>query len=380
VLSVFGYSSRRQQLEERMRELGTELMFLPPSGDLEYLTGFKRRVPAYGNIEYAHSWVSGCFLAPGREPAFILPRMVLAFDAPEGLSGNVTVVNERDDGEAVFEQLVFSYGHVRRLAVGARAWAATTMQLLRALRGPELVSADLFLNPMRRVKSPEELEAMARACRVADEAMAAVVPEVRPGVTELELARDIDYYMRKAGSVAPSFDTGVWAMGASNERDATVRLSAGALGQGLGVNFDFGAVVDGYCSDFGRTVHVGAPSKDYERVYEVVMAAQAAGIAAVRPGVRASEVHKSTRDVIVEAGLGEWFRHRTGHCIGLDVHERPFISEEDGTPLEAGMTFTIEPSVFRPGHYGVRVEDVVVCEEDGGRKLNEYPVALVSNE
>lgn len=380
MVTVFDYGSRRQQLEDRMRELGTQLMFLPPSSDLEYLTGFKRRAPAYGNIEYAHSWVSGCLLAPGREPAFILPRMVLAFDTPAGLSGNVTVVNERDDGMAVFEQLVSSYGHVSRLAVGARAWAVTTMELLRVLGGPELVSADLLLNPMRRVKSPAELEAMSRACRVADDAMAAVTPQVRAGVTELELARDIDYYMRKAGSVSPSFDTGVWGMGARSERDATVRLSGGALEPGLGVNFDFGAVVDGYCSDFGRTVHVGVPSSEYERVYEVVMAAQAAGIAAVRPGVPASEVHKATREAIVEAGLGEWFRHRTGHCIGLDVHERPFISEEDSTPLEPGMTFTVEPSVFRPGHYGVRVEDVVVCEPTGGRKLNEYPVALVANE
>jgi Xaa-Pro dipeptidase len=143
--------------------------------------------------------------------------------------------------------------------------------------------------------------------------------------------------------------------------------------------FDFGAVVDGYCSDFGRTVHVGAPSREYERVYDAVMAAQAAGVAAVRPGVPASGVHVATRQVIVDAGLGEWFRHRTGHCIGLDVHEHPFISEEDDTPLEAGMTFTVEPSVFRPGHYGVRVEDVVVYEPSGGRKLNEYPVTLIAN-
>ncbi len=138
--------------------------------------------------------------------------------------------------------------------------------------------------------------------------------------------------------------------------------------------------MDGYCSDFGRTVQVGAPPKDFQRVYDTVMAAQAAGIQAVRPGVPASSVHAATRQVIVDAGLGEWFRHRTGHCIGLDVHEKPFISEEDETPLQAGMTFTIEPSVFRPGHYGARVEDVIVCEEEGGRKLNEYPTAMVVNE
>ncbi|MDA8312651.1 MAG: Xaa-Pro peptidase family protein [Actinomycetota bacterium] len=376
---MFDYETRRKILFERMGELGVDLVFLPPSGDLEYLTGFKRRAPAFGNIEYAHSWVTGCFLAPGHEPTFVLPRMVVAFDTPDGLTGDVTVVAETDDGREIFRRVTKSFGSVGKLAIGARTWGDTVTALLGMLGSCELVSADRLVNPMRRVKSPEELEAMTKACRIVDETLAVVSPSVRAGTTELELARDVDFHMRTLGSPTPSFDTGVFSMGAASERDATVRLSAGELVAGMGVSFDFGAVVDGYCSDFGRTVHVGTPSAEYERVYEVVMAAQAAGIAAVRPGVPASRVHAETRRVIVDAGLGEWFRHRTGHCIGLDVHERPFISEEDHTPLEAGMTFTVEPSVFRPGHYGVRVEDVVVCEPSGGRKLNEYPVTLVAN-
>ena len=169
-----------------------------------------------------------------------------------------------------------------------------------------------------------------------------------------------------------------WAR--ASGRDATVRLSGGEVESGLAVSFDFGAVVDGYCSDFGRTVQVGEPSKEFRPVYDVVMEAQAAGIRSVRPGVAASAVNAATRQVIVDSGLGDWFRHRTGHCIGLDVHEKPFISEEDDTPLEVGMTFTIEPSVFRPGYYGARVEDVIVCEEGGGRKLNEYPTTMVVND
>ena len=182
------------------------------------------------------------------------------------------------------------------------------------------------------------------------------------------------------GARTPSFDTAVWSMGPSDDRDANVRISQQALQGGNGISFDFGAVLEGYCSDFGRTVHVSDPGEEYRWVYEVVMAAQQAGIDAVRPGVTASAVHRATRQVIVDAGYGDWFRHRTGHCIGLDVHEEPFISPEDNTPLEAGMTFTIEPSVFWPGRVGVRVEDIIVCTPDGGVKLNEYPTDLIAND
>jgi Xaa-Pro aminopeptidase len=371
------YQSRQADFAAHLTSTGTELAFLPVSADLEYLTGLRRRVLTFGNIEYAHSWVTGCFLAPGREPVFVLPRMVKEFDLPEGITGEIALVNERDDAEAIFRRVATAAGPVRRLAVGARTWADTVMGLQRALPDAQLSSASTLVNLMRRVKSPEELTAMARACHIADEVMGAVTPQVTAGVSELELARDINYRMRRLGTRAPSFDTGVWSMGPATQRDATVRISAGPVQPGLGVSFDFGAEVDGYCSDFGRTVHVGDASAEFQRVYDTVMAAQAAGIAAARPGVLASEVHAATRQVIVDAGLGEWFRHRTGHCIGLDVHELPFISEEDDTPLEAGMTFTIEPSVFRPGHYGARVEDIIVCEEGGGRKLNEYPTDMV---
>jgi Xaa-Pro aminopeptidase len=296
---------------------------------------------------------------------------------PEGITGDVAIVNELDDGVAIFGRVAKSYGPVRKVGVGARTWADTILQLQGVLPDAQLSSASTLVNLMRRVKSPAELTAMARACHIADEVMGAVTPQVTAGVSELELARDINFRMRRLGTRAPSFDTGVWSMGPATQRDATVRISAGAIEPGLGVSFDFGAEVDGYCSDFGRTIHVGDATPEFQRVYDTVMEAQAAGIAAARPGVLASAVHAATRQVIVDAGLGEWFRHRTGHCIGLDVHELPFISEEDDTPLEAGMTFTIEPSVFRPGYYGARVEDIVVCAEGGGRKLNEYPTDMV---
>lgn len=373
------FAGRRRALAGRMTADGVDLLFVPPSADLEYLTGLERRVPTFGNISYTHGWVGGAFFAPGRDPVFVLPRMTAEFDLPGGIPGEVVIVGERDDGPAVFARTAGALGPVGTLAVGARTWGETVIHLLDALGGPRLRNGDTLLNPLRRIKTPAELELMEQACRLVDDAMAAVSGKVQPGATELELAEEVDHQLRTHGSRTVSFDTGVWSMGPHDDRDATVRISTRPLRAGTGVSFDFGSVVDGYCSDFGRTVFLGEPDEEFRRAYDLVIAAQAAGIAAVRPGATAAEVHRATRAVIVEGGYGDWFRHRTGHCIGMDVHEQPFISEEDGTPLEAGMTFTVEPSIFWPGRLGARIEDVVVCEDGGGRKLNRYPEALVAN-
>jgi Xaa-Pro aminopeptidase len=360
-----------------MAELGVDLMFLPVSADLEYLTGLQRRVPAFGSVGYAHHWVAGALLAPGREPVFVLPRMITEFDLPEGVAGEVVTVNETDDGRAVMASVLGRFGPVGTLALGNRAWAESVVELTSLCRPERSISAESLVNPLRRIKSADELAAMKRACDVVDSVMADVESKVVPGVTELELASEVAYRMKLAGSRTESFDTGVWSMGPGDDRDATVRVSQAPLRPGMGVSFDFGAVVEGYCSDFGRTVHIGEPGAEYQRVYELVMAAQQAGIDAVRPGVTAAQVHAATRQVIVDGGYGDWFRHRTGHGIGLDVHELPYISEEDHTPLENGMTFTIEPSVFWPGRVGVRVEDIIVCGPDGGYKLNDHPTTMV---
>jgi Xaa-Pro aminopeptidase len=374
------YAERREELSRRMDEAGVDLVFLPPSADLEYLTGMQRRVPTFGNVGYAHHWVAGAFFARGADPVFVLPRMITEFDLPEGVTGEVVTVNETDDGPAKVASVLSRYAGTGTLAVGNRAWAESVVHLTELGRPERVVSAESLLNPMRRIKTDAELERMTQACRIVDEVMAGTEPKVVPGVTEMEVAAEVAYQMKVAGSRTESFDTAVWGMGPGEERDATVRISQQPLRAGLGISFDFGAVVDGYCSDFGRTVHVGEPNEEYVEVHALVMAAQAAGIAAVRPGVTAAEVHAETRQVIVDGGYGEWFRHRTGHCIGLDVHELPYISEEDHTPLEEGMTFTIEPSVFWPGRVGARVEDIILCTADGGRKLNEHPTTMVVND
>jgi Xaa-Pro aminopeptidase len=370
------YAERRAALYERMRDQGIDVLFCPPSGDLEYLTGARRRFPTFGNISYTHGWVCGAFLRPGHDPVMVLPRMVAEFDMPAGVPGDVVVVNETDDGAAVFERLVRGFGPIGTIAVEQRTWAETVLAL-GAASGAKIVSSVGLTNPMRRIKSAAEIELMSSACRLADSAMAAVTADVADGAVERDLVEELDSLLHREGSRGVSFDTAVWAMGPSTDRDASDRETSARMSRSSGVSFDFGAVIGGYCSDFGRTVAIGDTSPEFVRVYEVVIAAQAAGLAAVRPGVPAREVDAACRQVITEAGYGDWFRHRTGHCIGLDVHEYPFISEEDETPLETGMTFTIEPSVFWPGRVGVRIEDIVLVTPDGGVKLNQYSPEMV---
>jgi len=194
-----------------------------------------------------------------------------------------------------------------------------------------------------------------------------------------QLAEGVEHALRAAGSRTPSFATHIFTGLGESDLDSHAGTAREPLAEGTSVMFDFGGVVDGYCSDFGRTIYCGDPPADYLDVYEIMLAAQEAGCAAAAAGTTASDVNAACRSPIEDAGLGEHFRHRMGHGIGLDVHERPFISVEDATPLEPGMTFTDEPSIIIPERFSVRIEDILVCEEGGGRKLNGYPAALVAN-
>ena len=364
---------RRERFAARLDEAGLDAVFLPLSSDLEYLTGLERDIPSFGQIAYAHGWVAGAFFAPDREPLYILPRMVVVFHLEGREPGDCVIVGEADDGEALFTQAARSLGSRSRIGITARTWAETVLQLRKALPTARLENVTPLINELRRVKSELELQLMTVACRIAEQAMAATLSKVQPGVTTLELVEEIEHELRVHGSRTPSFATHIFTFGRDDSRDSTLPTATEAIREGEPVMFDFGAVHRGYCSDFGRTVVCGEPPAEYERVYETMLAAQEAGRDAARPGALAREVNAACRAPIESAGLGEYFRHRMGHGIGLDVHEQPFISVEDETPLEAGMTFTDEPSILWPGHFGVRIEDIVACAEAGGRRLNTMP-------
>ena len=362
-----------------MRAAGVDILFLGLSADLEYLSGVERGIPFFGQSSYAHGWVAGGFFRPDADPVFVLPRMVEAFDLPVKPEGQIVIVNETDDGFTVFERVAKGLGPAGHVAVGDRVWAETTLNLGRVFGFDRLRTGSSLVNELRRVKTSEELEAMGRACRTVERAMEAVAPRVRPGVSMAELVEEVELQLRLAGSRTPSFATHIFTGLDPESLDSSTHTARIPMAEGTSVMFDFGGVVDGYCSDFGRTVVAGEPSQELLDAYEVMLAASEAGRAACRPGALAREVNAACRAPIEEAGLGPHFRHRMGHGIGLDVHERPFVSSEDETPLQAGMTFTDEPSIIIPSAFSIRIENIVVCDEHGGRVLNDYSDALVWN-
>ena len=376
---MFDYADRQRRLAERMEAEGVDVLFLAPSADLEYLTGVERQIPNFGEASYPSGWVTGAFFTPDAQPVFLFPRMFAAFDLHEDPEGEIVIVNETDDGFAAFERVARGLGSNGAVAMGDRVWAETALNLGRVLGFDRLRTGSTLVNELRRIKTAEELQAMQRAIRTVEQAMAAVTPLVVPGTTMAQLGEAIEHELRGAGSRTTSFATHIFTGLGHGELDSTTETAHESMPEGTSVMFDFGGVVDGYCSDFGRTIYCGDPPDEYRELYDIMLAAYEAGRAAAATGTKAADVNAACRAPIEKAGLGEHFRHRMGHGIGMDVHERPFLSEEDVTPLEAGMTFTDEPSIIIPGRFSLRIENILVCEEGGGRILNDYPTALVAN-
>ena len=322
---------------------------------------------------------SGGLFVRGRDPVFVFPRMFVTFDMPEEPEGELVVVNETDDGESRFAQVMSAVPTTGTVAVGDRTWGETLLHIGRDVGFDRLATGSHLVNELRRVKDDDELAAMGRAVTAAETAMAAVAPLVQRGTTLSELADAVEQELRRAGSRCPSFTTHLFTNFGDGELDSGTATGRTPIPEHTSVMFDFGGVVDGYCSDFGRTVYCGDPSAEYREIYDVMLAAHEAGRAAAVVGAHARDVNAACRGPIEAAGLGEHFRHRMGHGIGMDVHERPFLSEEDATPLERGMTFTDEPSIMITGRFGVRIEDIIVCEEGGGRRLNSYPTDIRSS-
>lgn len=233
---------------------------------------------------------------------------------------------------------------------------------------------------LRQVKTAQEITCIREACRIADLSAEHIRRFIQPGLSEREIAAELEWFMRTLGAEKASFDTIV----ASGWRGALPhgKASDKVVEAGEFITLDFGAQYQGYCSDMTRTFHIADANQPAEEsvlfsVYQTVLAAQRAAVAAIRPGVRCDEVDAAARQVIADAGYGDNFGHNTGHAIGIEVHENPRFSPTDTTELRVGMLLTVEPGIYLPGQGGVRIEDVVLVTPNGGEVLYSMPKTLL---
>ena len=230
----------------------------------------------------------------------------------------------------------------------------------------EPVHEPLVMN-MRLIKDGDELLLMSHAAAMACKLFDKIVPEIRAGRTEFEVAADLEFFARKMGVDGMSFDT-IVASGVRSSMPHGKASEAKLPRKGF-VTLDFGVILKGYCSDMTRTVHLGRASREEQEVYDAVLTAQQAAVAAVKPGVTCAAVDEAARSVLRKAGLAQYFTHSTGHGVGMEVHEPPRLGAGQEQKLKPGMVITVEPGVYMPGKFGVRIEDMVIVTATGGEVL-----------
>ncbi len=354
------YADRLARARQELVARGIDALLLGPSADLVYLTGYSAPllermtllvVPANGEPRL----VVPALEAPlAEEQLDDVPLQVAAWQETEN---PVALVRAALDASAALDVTGAAGG---RLAVGDRLWSTFLLRLQVALPTASFTVASTITRSLRMIKDTEELDALSRAAEAIDEVVEQLTDLHWIGRSEQDLARELDQAIRAAGHEETCFViVGSGPNSASPHHEPGDRvIQAGDV-----VVVDIGGRLDGYCSDTTRTLVIGEPPEGFLELYEVLRYAQLAGCQAVRPGVPASAVDKACRDVIEQAGYGSYFIHRTGHGIGLEEHEDPYLVTGNDEPIEPGMAFSIEPGIYLPGKFGARIEDIVICPD-----------------
>jgi Xaa-Pro aminopeptidase len=344
---------------------GLDAVLLTPGPDLRYVTGYD-----------AHQLERlTCLAVPADgAPFLVVPRLEEpAAKASHAGRLDLEIVgwDETDDPYALVARRL---GAIASVGLADRMWALMVLRLRDALPGVRQALASVALRDLRARKSPAEIAALLAAGEAIDRVHAQVPGWLRPGRTEREVAADISEAI-----LAEGHETVDFAIVASGPNGASPHHTAAdrVLRAGDAVVVDIGGTMpSGYCSDCTRTYAIGTPPAEFAAYYQVLKDAQDAACAAVRPGVSAEAVDAAAREPITAAGYGEFFVHRTGHGIGLETHEDPYIVSGNTEVLQPGHAFSVEPGIY-PGPHGARIEDIVVCTEDGSRRLNNLSRDLI---
>ncbi len=351
------YSDRLRRAAELTAAAGLDGLVVTPGPDLRYLVGARS--------ETFERLTALVVPADGALPSIVLPKLELAsLHGSAATELGLQIVDWVDGTDP--------YALVADALPGPRTAVADAMPALHLLPlaarlGTSPVLATPVLRALRMIKDAEEIAALRRAGQAIDRVHARMGEWLRAGRTEREVAADIEAAMLAEGHTVAEF---IIVGSGPNGADPHHEVSDRVLADGDVVVVDIGGPVAGYNSDCTRMYSIGAPNPDVAEPYSVLLAAQEAGVAAVRPGVTAASVDAAARDVLAAAGLAEAFVHRTGHGIGLSVHEEPYLVAGNDLVLEPGMAFSVEPGIYFPGRWGARIEDIVVVTADGCERLN----------
>src|SRR5690349_14645407 len=358
-------ASRLARAAEAAAQAGLDALLLTPGPDLRYLTGYDTH----------QSERLTCLAVPAAGPAFlVVPRLELASAQASpagGMNLEFVVWDETDDPYRAVAQRLSAVG---TMGLAGQMWALMVLRFRDAMPGARQALAAAALRGLRIRKTPAEIAALAEAGAAIDRVHANVPRWLRAGRTEREAAADIASAIAAEGHARIDF---VIVGSGPNAAKPHHEPSDRVLSPGDAVVVDIGGTMPtGYCSDCTRTYVLGAAPPDMAAYYAVLAEAQEAACAAVRPGIPAQAVDAVARDLITKAGHGAQFTHRTGHGIGLETHEDPYIVAGNAEELEPGMAFSVEPGIY-PGPHGARIEDIVVCTADGYRRLNNGSRELI---
>src|SRR5215472_2350091 len=356
---------RLAAVADAVRAAGLGALLLTPGPDLRYVTGYDAK-----QLERLT-----CLAVPAEGGAFlVVPGLELkaAMASPVSTLGvEVVTWGELDDA---FEVVKKRLGDLDTVALSDRMWALNVLRFREAFPGARHVLASTVLADLRIRKSPSEVAALREAGAAIDRVHEQVPGWLKAGLTERQVGARIAEAILAEGHVQVDF---VIVGSGPNAASPHHEVSDRVLRAGDAVVVDIGGTMDsGYCSDCTRTYAIGEPPAEFAAYYAVLKKAQDAACDWVRPGVTAESVDAAARDIIAAAGYGQWFIHRTGHGIGLESHEDPYIVSGNATPLVPGMAFSVEPGIY-PGPHGARIEDIVVCTEEGIERLNNVPRDLV---
>jgi Xaa-Pro dipeptidase len=365
-------SSRLEALRQLQASNGIACVALVPGANLRYFTGLAMHLSELPTVAFVPAEGSLIVALPVLEAPAAQER--LPKDA------KLFTYSDAEGHEHVFHQIAEELQlEGRPMAVEYLAMRLMEMRRVeQAFPDCPLTATEPWLPELRMSKDSEEIALMRRAVEIAEQAMNKLLDDgaIRPGRTELQVAADLKVAMLREGGQGESFSP-IVASG-PNSASPHVHPSTRPLAEGDLVTVDWGATYEGYRSDITRTFVLGVPTPDMERIHDAVLAANQAGRLASRPGKPAQEVDRVARRAITLAGFGERFIHRTGHGLGLETHEPPYIVEGNLELLEEGMTFTVEPGIYLPGLGGVRIEDDIVLTETGSETLTTLPRDLVS--